>query len=433
MRAFKIAIIFIFWLFLCFPELYSQESGESKLKFGFIYRFRFVSWDNAIHLDKNKKSESTFTRHRTNLSLNWNPRPNFLLSLKLTNEFRYYFIPSNTVFNLHEIFVDNLFLKWSKLFDLPVDLSLGRQNMMLGEGFVVMDGHPLDGSRSIYFNALRADLNFNKSKKLIFFYTYQPQKDTWLPAINDQKQPLIEQPEKGIGLYFQQISKRSDYDIYYIRKYISSISSIPVDSTINTFGGKIKIPIVPAFSLTAEAAFQSGSYGDHGRNAFGGYYHLDYMSGFNFPEQYLLTFGGIYLSGDDAGTPKMEGWDPLFSRWPKWSEAYIYTLIPEYKGKVAYWSNFASIYAEMKFNVTSKINLNLTYHHLTAPKLTKESIPFPGGTGNNRGELIITRLNIHLNRKLSGHLHLEKFYPGNYYWPEADNYYWLRVELMYTY
>jgi hypothetical protein len=433
MRAIKIAIIFIFWFFLCFPELYSQEPGESKIKFGFIYRFRFVSWNNAIHLDKSKKSESTFTRHRTNLSLNWKPISNFELFLKLTNEFRYYFVPSNRDFNLNELFIDNLFLKWSKPFDLPVDLSLGRQNMMLGEGFVVMDGHPLDGSRSIYFNALKADINFNESNKLVFFYTYQPQKDNWLPIINDQQQPLIEQPEEGIGLYFRHISKQSGYDIYFIRKNISPIESIPVDSNINTSGGKIKFPLFQTFSLTAEAAFQSGSYGDNGRNAFGGYFHLDYMSDFNFPGPVLMTFGGIYLSGDNPDTSKMEGWDPLFSRWPKWSEAYIYTLIPEYNGKVAYWSNFASIYAEMKFKVSSTINLDVTYHHLTAPKLPKELILFPGGTGKNRGELFITRINIHLSKKLSGHLHLENFYPGNYYRAEADNYYWLRIELMYTY
>ena len=433
MRAFKIAVIFILWGFLCFSELYSQEPSQGKLRFGFVYRFRFVSWDNAIHLDENKKSESTFTRYRTNLSLNWNPRPNLELSMKLTNEFRYYFIPSDRDFNLHEIFIDNLLLKWKKPFNLPLDLSLGRQNMMLGEGFVVMDGHPLDGSRSIYFNAVRADFNFNENNKLIFFYTYQPRKDTWLPIINDQEQPLIEQPEEGIGLYYQQTSKQTGYDIYIIRKNMYSIKSLPFDSTINTFGGKIKIPIFNTFSLTAEGAFQSGSYGDYGRNAFGGHYHMDYMSSFNFPGPTLITFGGIYLSGDEPSTSKIEGWDPVFSRWPKWSEAYIYTLIPEYKGKVAYWSNLASLYAELKFNVFPKINLDVTYHHLTAPKLARDTIPFPGGTGKDRGELIITRVNIRLSKKISGHIHLENFYPGNYYWPEADDYYWLRVEIMYTY
>lgn len=430
MRAFKIAIIFIF---LCIPKLYSQVSSQDTLRFGFAYRFRFVSWDNAIHLDEDKSSESTFTRHRTNFTLNWNPRSNFELSLKLTNEFRYYFIPSDTDFDLHEVFVDNLFFKWNKPFDLPLELSLGRQNMMLGEGFVVMDGHPLDGSRSIYFNALRADLKFTDKNELIFFYAYQPRKDTWLPILNDQEQPLIEQPEEGIGLYYHNSSKKTDYDIYFIRKNIYSIKSIPVDSSINTVGARLKFPIINTFSLSAEGAVQSGSYGDYSRNAFGGYYHLDYISDFHFPGPSLITFGGIFLSGDNPITSKIEGWDPLFSRWPKWSEAYIYTLIPEYNGKVAYWSNLASIYAVLRFNVSPKINLNVTYHHLTAPKVQETNMTFPGGTGKNRGDLFITRLNIRLSKKITGHVHLENFYPGNYYWAEADSYSWLRVELMYTY
>ena len=32
-----------------------------------------------------------------------------------------------------------------------------------------------------------------------------------------------------------------------------------------------------------------------------------------------------------------ENWDPLFSRWPKWSELYIYTQFRE--TGVAYWTN----------------------------------------------------------------------------------------------
>ncbi len=35
------------------------------------------------------------------------------------------------------------------------------------------------------------------------------------------------------------------------------------------------------------------------------------------------------MSGDDPSTDDNEGWDPLFSRWPKWSELYIYSLATE--------------------------------------------------------------------------------------------------------
>jgi len=432
-RKVKVLTFFIILILAFYSESNSQASSQDTLKLGFIYRFRFVSWDNAIHLDENKNSGSTFTRHRTSFILNWNPHQKFELGLKLTNEFRYYFVPSSREFNLHEIFVDNLYFKLKKPFDLPLRLSLGRQNMMLGEGFVVMDGHPLDGSRSIYFNALRADWNFDENKGLIFFYTYQPRKDIWLPIINDQEQPLIEQPEEGIGLYFWKTSEKTGYDAYLIQKKIYSIKSIPIESTINTVGGRIKIPLIDTFSLSAEGAFQSGSFNDNGRKAFGGYYHLDYMSNFIFPGPSMITFGGIFLSGDDPDTKNMEGWDPLFSRWPKWSEAYIYTLIPEYNGRVAYWSNFASIYAEIKFNVTPKINMDITYHHLTAPQRHEWSGLFPGGTGKNRGELLITRVNARFTQNINGHIHLENFYPGDYYRADADNYYWLRVELMFSY
>ncbi len=149
-----------------YADVQSQNTKNSTLKLSFSERFRFVSWDNATSLDRTQAKESSFTRHRTSLMAQWIPKPGLELAVKLTNEFRYYFVPEGRDFNLHEVFVDNLYVKSNKPWDLPLSFIIGRQNIMLGEGFLVMDGHPLDGSRSIYFNAARMDLFLNKSNKL---------------------------------------------------------------------------------------------------------------------------------------------------------------------------------------------------------------------------------------------------------------------------
>jgi len=123
----------------------------------------------------------------------------------------------------------------------------------------------------------------------------------------------------------------------------------------------------------------------------------------------------------------MEGWDPVFSRWPKWSEGYIYTLIKE--SRVAYWSNLDSIYGALGFDFGQRANATLTVHRLGA----SHSLPgaFPGGTGLDRGSLVVGRLNFVISRRLAGHLHWEHFRPGNFYAPGASGFHWIRFELLF--
>ncbi|MBU2438006.1 MAG: hypothetical protein KKC69_02515 [Acidobacteria bacterium] len=434
-----VRVILCVWVFqlLLFSSVSAREtvSGEKKSPFffGFSHRFRFVTWDNPIHLDRNHGSGSTFTRHRTSFSVSYQPADTFSVFFKVTNEFRLYIAPKNRPFNLNELFVDNLSIKSIRPGRLPVELSLGRQNIMLGEGFVVMDGHPLDGSRSIYFNAARLDLFLQENRKLILFCSYQPETDTLLPVLNSRSQTLIEQPEEGIGLYYTEHLGRSVNEAYLIRKNIRATAARPAASRIDTAGGRMTVPVTEGFSLTGEAAYQWGTMDRENRSAFGGIVHLDYETGERLPAPGRVTVGGFYLSGDNPSTGGHEGWDPLFSRWPKWSESYILTLMPEYDGRVAYWSNISSVYGELVFSITEAVDLSLTFHRLMAPQLPSTLSTFASGSGRTRGNLLVAILNFQMMKGLTGHIRWETFAPGDYYDPGADGFHWLRVELMYRF
>lgn len=418
----------LFLIIACGGFLHGEKQ-QSKLKFSFSERFRFVGWDNATNLSEETADAFSFTRHRTSLQATWLAAKDITAVVKLTNEFRYYLSPKNRKFTLHEIIFDQLYLKFKNAAGLPLTLTLGRQNIILGEGFVVMDAHPFDGSRSIYFNALRGDIRFSKGHVLTAFYAHQPTTDTTLPVLFDKEAGLIEQPETGLGLYYSGQFNNTKLEAYYIRKDIDDTEDRPVESGINTIGARVRQPLGKNLSLTAEAAYQTGTRGDVDRKALGGYFHLDYNTGDRIPLLKTVTFGGIFLSGDDPNTEEHEGWDPLFSRWPKWSESYIYTLIRE--NGVAYWSNVNSIYASLLMDLTRKVNFKLTYHRLGAchPSLSA----FPGGTGKTRGKLLIGRLNIKIDKKWSGHFLWENFKPGSFYFDGADSYNWLRFELMFRF
>ncbi|HLP45926.1 MAG TPA: alginate export family protein [Candidatus Kapabacteria bacterium] len=402
-------------------------NGLSKWQINFSERFRMESWDNAVNLDKNAGDATAYTRNRTSLSLRWLPKGDLEFSVKLTNEFRNYLTPKTNKFKFHEVFVDLLYVKWADVARLPLTFTLGRQNITLGEGFVVMDGSPLDGSRSIYFNAVRADYRFNDKHGLMAFYCYQPEIDDILPIINSQDAPMLEQPEQGFGLYYTGKFNKSSLEIYTLKKDIKGTLKRPIKSDIYSFGARLILPLVPRLSITGEGAYQFGTYGDFDRSAVGGYFHLDYKIDEKIPLVRTLTLGGIYLGGDDPATTEIEGWDPLFSRWPKWSESYIYTLIREHS--VAYWSNLNSLYVSLLLDFTERMNLVLTWHHLGANE--RNLAAFPGGSGNARGDLLIGRLDFIINRYFSGHFLWEHFSPGNFYFKEAARYNWLRFELMY--
>ena len=85
------------------------------------------------------------------------------LCAKLTNEFNaypYFYQSASSKkrlrFDIHEVVFDNLYLDVKNLLDMPVDIRFGRQDFLFtyGEGFLIMDGTPYDGSRTFYFNTI---------------------------------------------------------------------------------------------------------------------------------------------------------------------------------------------------------------------------------------------------------------------------------------
>ncbi len=414
----------------------AEEAAQTrKFTLTFTERIREEASDNVGSLRDSGTDSSAYVRFRTSLMGRWRPSASFELTARLTNENRYYFAPKSDPrlgrnFGIHEVFFDYLYLKWSKPLGLPVSVSLGRQDLMMGEGFIIFDGGPLDGSRSAYFNAARLDWAVGPKTSVMAFYVFQPRTDTLLPVFNDVGQMMVEQAEEGFGVYATGAAGRAALEGYLFRKNIRAFEALP-SSGITNAGGRAAWPLTPDLSLTAEGAVQFGSLGDARRRALGGHFHLDWKTGGTFPLPAALTFGGIHLSGDDPDTAdRMEGWDPAFSRWPKWSESLIYLFARE--SRPAYWTNFASLYGTLNFAPAANVKLALTWHHLTAPERSAPTA-FLSGTGRTRGDLGILKLTYDISPNLQGHFLWEQFRPGNFYFAGAQGYAWVRFELLVRY
>ena len=415
-------------VFLMGGAVLAQE--QSKFTFALTERLRFVSWDNVIDLDDATNDQRSFTRHRTSLAFNYAPLPSLAFGAKLTNEFRYYFKPDDLDFEIHELIFDQLFVAWKRPAGLPLDMKLGRQNIILGEGFVIMDGHPLDGSRSIYFNGGRVDWHLSKTRTVTAFGVRQNRTDDFLPVINDQSQALIEHPEEGFGLYYSGQHGSHRLDAYFIRK--NELGDAAHSAQIHATGLRGVFKLTSQWSLTSEGALQMGSRGNADLSAWGGYFHADYATNQRLPWPAKLTVGGIALSGDKRSTEKEEGWNPLFSRWPKWSESYIYAQIREFGGRVGYWSNFSSLYATLGFDLGQPVHLDLSLHKLGAMEPALPKIGSSWTPGTDRGLLFTAKMTARLQKQLNGHLIFERLCPGDYYPDTADAYNWFRFELLYS-
>jgi len=407
----------------------AQDKPAPKLKLIFVERFRFEAWDNAVSLDETANDSSAYTRNRTTLGLSWKPVKDLEVLGKFTNEFRVYLAPKATAFTWNEVFFDNLYVKWTIPGRVPVTLTAGRQDINLGEGFVIADGTPGDGSRSYYFNALRVDAGLAKGHTLTGFVHATEATDRYLPVIHPVPRTLAEQPERGLALYYAGTFGRAKLDAYAILKSTEANTAWPVPTRTDTFGARAVAPITKKLALTAEAAYQAGSFGDAGRSAYGAIAHLDYdlAGALGFLKSFVL--GGILLSGDDPATARVEGWDPIFSRWPKWSESYIYTFTRE--SRSSYWSNLSSLYAQLAFDLGARSDGHIMVMPMGAGHA--QAGAFPGGTGLYRGTLTRARLNYKISKYMTGRVIWEHLDPGSFYFPGAASFNWLQFELIFRY
>ncbi|HOW84684.1 MAG TPA: alginate export family protein [Candidatus Aminicenantes bacterium] len=406
-----------------------QDKPAPRLKLIFVERFRFEAWDNAVSLNDAAADGFAYTRNRTTLGLDWRAAGNLEVLGKVTNEFRVYLAPKDRAFNGHEVFFDNLYVKWTIPGRTPLTVTAGRQDLNFGEGFVIADGTPGDGSRSYYFNAVRLDADLAPGHRLTAFAHATKATDRFLPVINSRQQSLAEQPENALALYYAGTFGRAKLDAYAVRKTTDANEAWPVPARTDTLGARAVMPLAKPLSFTAEAAFQTGRYGDAGRSAYGAIAHLDYDLAGTRPLLKAFTLGGILLSGDDPATARMEGWDPVFSRWPKWSESYIYTLTRE--SRPSYWSNLSALYAQLAFDLGPRSDGHLMVMPMGAGR--SRTGEFPGGTGLYRGTLYRARLNYKVSKFMTGRVIWEHLEPGSFYFPGAASFNWLQFELIFRY
>jgi len=385
-----------------------------KLELGFEKRVRTENWDNSTDFNQKTVDARHQWRFRTRAWAKLNAGANTELVLGLANESRKLTTP-HVALTMDETVIENLYL--DHRFTDGASIRVGRQNLSGGDGFILMDGGPLDGSRVAYFNAL--DLGWTSGKsRLDLLIISDPCRDEYLPRIHDRAKPLIEWNENAVGLYWTDASRaKTTLDAYYFYKAETgdtralTNAARQSDRMFHTLGGRVVHEFAHGWSAKLELAGQAGGQQPgSGIRAWGT--QASVKKSFAHATKPSILLGWTGLSGDDPATAANEGWDPLFSRYPKWSELYIYTLGSE-RG-AAYWTNLSMWQAEARWTPVKPLDLRATYYRMGAFH------HFPGrpaiyANGTQRGDLFEARADYRLNDNWRGHVVGEYLAPGDFY------------------
>jgi Alginate export len=194
------------------------------------------------------------------------------------------------------------------------------------------------------------------------------------------------------------------------------------ESNIHTIGFHVK-PENKLLWLNLQMVGQFGNYGNFSRSGFGtmAYGGIQFKT-----NKSAIKIGPWYmfLSGDDPSTQKFEGFNNLFGGYPNDDELYLNTWARE--SGTSMWTNINLIGAFAEYRPTARYNIRFWYHYMLAPQNVPGSF---FGNGNLRGQMIMIKVMADISKKFKAYYMFEYLWPGNFYFPNADNAILSRINL----
>lgn len=422
---------------------HKTKTPTEWFSWGADLRLRTIWANNLTTLNKSTNlHERHFQRYRTRLWTSLTPVKDVHVNTRLVWEPRVVHrgpTPGgiNSRYNWDEVVFDRLNVTIDKIGDIPLKLIAGRQDIIKGNGWLILDGTPLDGSRTIYFNALRAIYTSDPIATTfdVAYIFNDDDGDMWIKPWNQTGQQVIEQDERGLMVYVTNKSlKKTTLEGYYLYKHDTPRVPTGADSDIHTIGGRAVGQFCDNVQYRAEGAYQWGNQGyqaTQAQRAFGFNGKVTYL--FRDALNNKVSTSYEYLSGDDPGTAAVESFDPLWGRWPQWSELYAYTDALE-RGRLSELSNLHRLTLGWEFDPSKTLNFHVNYHLLFSAENTQRAnaARFSRG-GAFRGQLLEAKLKYKFSKRVAGHLVGEFFRPGNFYSGNLqDPAVFLRYELVFS-
>ncbi len=410
---------------------------------GLDVRLRQVYAENLFSLDRQFGDAATknhnrnswhYGRYRARISAKVALDEDIDFNTRLVWEFRDWHKPTsqNQEIDLDEGIFDHMNIQLRNAFDMPLTLTIGRQDIILGTGWLVLDGTPYDGSRTIYFDAVRGTYELNDATKLDMIYIQQYDNETkWLKPFDheDSRHATNGQDERGIIFYLTNKCGGQQRELYYIFKNDENSglsNSTTKDADIHTIGGRLAGKLDDNWSYSVEAAKQWGRLDEGTMKALGTNNTLTYA--FNDDRQSKVFFMYEFLSGDDdPGDGSSEQFETLWGDWPQYGrggdlQSYIWSD----EGNIGQITNLQRLGAGYSFKPAKEWTMLTQYNLMWADEKTYQGASGPGpwtttfDNGKFRGQMITGLLTYQCCKNFRTQFLLDYFLPGSYYDPSTN-------------
>ena len=435
------------------------KNPVSWMNWGGDFRVRDEYFNSMLTLNPNVRlHEQNMIRMRGRLWTTITPLEDLSFYARISDEAREWTKPAGytpmkgqTGLDMREGFIDNLNAEMKNVAGLPLTIKAGRQDLFLGDGWLVGDGTPFDGSWTYFLDSARVTYELKDQHTTVdaIGIIQDGRDDGWLPTINPQNLYLTEQNEKGAILQVANSSlTAANLTGYFIYKHDNALNGInpgfhPDSGDIYTLGGRVNGLFCDNWKYWVEGAYQFGRKKDPSVQYPGpvnGYRHINAF-GLNSKLTYLfkdklnnqLTCSFELLSGDDPNSNNDEMFDVLWGRWPRWSEIGLYSYAAETRiGQEANLIRFGPTYT---VNPIKDLEFSASYYALftmTDIPTREASATLFSHNDNFRGHFASAMLKYKFSKHMNGHLWSEFLFPGGYY---AYNTVipFLRAEVMFTF
>lgn len=402
-----------------FARAAGADEGDWSLRPVLDVRVRQEILDGVYHFTPTDPDRDWIrVRTRAGGALQGGPH---LFELRLANEHRHYLHPDDVDFDWDELIVDRAAWTWTPGAFGDLKLTVGRQDIIWPGGFLMLEGHPLDGSRSIYHNAVRAQWA-RGADRFDVAAIYNPLSDEFVLADDhgyrlpdgDEGRQLTNGDELGLAARWLV----GPWQWSGILKQVDRGGLALPDFDTVTLGARYAGQVCPLGQVEAEVALQYQHQGGSSALPDAPGWTPDETAWAHAAQAFVtrplagrskLKAGGFLYSGSDGG---LGAFRSPWGNWPKWSELYIYTLIAEGgdgRVHVAAWENIAAPRLELTMPLGSVAGRGLDGRFGLSWLLAPE----PDWT--SRGVLVQAQVSSELGAGLSAHLLGEYFDPGEFH------------------
>lgn len=417
-----------------------ETAPPSMWRGGFDLRLRNEYFDNALTLDDSvARHEQNYQRYRARAWGSVDLIPSLTLNGRLAWESwdwnkDSYKAPYKDAWVWSDGVFDQLNLTWKSSDKTPATIIVGRQDIVLGDGWLVSDATSTDGSRTAYFDAARVTLPLPDLKSTLDFayidMTAYNRDRT--PVFNDQHKPIVDQEERSAYVQFTNKSFTGlTLESYLIYRSEDRVTAIGDDGEIGTFGGRAVYEPTPNWLFKGEAAVQWGDLNDRDVQAWGFLGQIGWNAKDAANNQLRLSLE--CLSGDDPDTARNEQFDILWGRYPRWSE--IGAMLYSAETRSAQFGNLVRFGPLWSVNPIKPLTVSLEYNALWAMENNRSTTSgLFSADGSFRGHLVRNIVRYKINSHLTATSLAELYEPGDYYGPKKqDTAFFWRLELAIAY